>query len=87
MPAYTYAMFIALIFVAAAMVAFLAPVLNPFGNLMNKNIAAGKVTTASYAIFNWNWTFIRYIAGIIFLGLAAAMVYVAIERAEAGTMG
>ena len=84
MPAYTYAMFIVLIFVAAVAIAFLAPAMNPFAKFMNKNLAAGTVSTGTYAAFSWNWTILTYIAGISLLGFGAAMVYVTIERTEAG---
>jgi hypothetical protein len=82
--AYTFAMFVVLIILAAIVIAFVAVGINPVLKGYNEKVDAGLVSTGTTAAMKWNLGFLTAVAGIGLLGFAVAMVIRAIEVSNPG---
>ena len=82
--AYTFAMVIVLIFIAALSFAYLSPSLNVFTNQMNQQIDDGQISEQTTVVYDWNLNFFKYSLAIGLIGFTIFCIVRAVEIAEAG---
>lgn len=82
--AYTFAMIIVLIFIAALAYSFLIPSVNTFTKQVNIQIQKGEISEQTSVTYMWNITFFTYSLGIGLIGFTIFCIVRAIEVAEAG---
>jgi TRAP-type C4-dicarboxylate transport system permease small subunit len=82
--AYTFAMVIVLIFIAALTFAFLVPSMNVFTGQVNKQIVKGEISEQTKVVYEWNMNFFAWSLAIGLIGFTVFCIVRAIEVAEAG---
>jgi hypothetical protein len=85
--AYTFAMIVVLIFVAAVVFAFLVPSLNKFSGQVNKQIVKGEISEQTSFVYQWNLNFFGWSLAIGLIGFVIFAIVRSIEVAEAGGGG
>lgn len=82
--AYTFAMVLVLIFMAALVFSFLIPSMNVFTSQVNKQIDRGELSEQTVVSYEWNLNFFGWSLAIGLIGFTLFCVVRAIEIAQAG---